>query len=257
MKPIVLQFVTLCSLETAERFWGTYHVDLQGQIVSQENKPMEAGGKLCFFCATQCYNPEEHNASCSLPWEAKLQQFEWIYRVTHSHILINWNGISVSMWLYLLCFKVFRAETDFSVILLLFQISLPAAITVARILLSNHSHAYVVAEHISGVAPSTVIFRMSVEKNRDFSAHTVLTVARSNPISSNIYGTSIKPLLQASWVLHYFHRNSVYNYCQIGRLCITFLYTIYVSCISNNLLSCVVYYSGFPHITPKLCKSGF
>lgn len=115
--------------------------------------------------------------------------------------------------------------------------SLSALITVARILLCSHSRAYAVAERISGVALSTVIYRMSVAKNRDFSARTALTVARSSPISWNIYGTSTKPLLQASCVLHYIHRSSVYNYCRTGRLFITFLYAKYISYISNNLWS--------------------
>ena len=113
------------------------------------------------------------------------------------------------MWQYLLFSKVCQNRDWCESYLLLFQISLLALITVEVILFCNCSHAFVVAEHISGVALSTVTFKMSVEKNHDFSVRTALTVPRSNLIFSNIYETSIKPLLLASCVLNYIHRSFV------------------------------------------------
>jgi len=114
------------------------------------------------------------------------------------------------MWHYLLFSEMCQNRHWCESYLLLFQISLLALITVEVIFICNCSHAFVVAEHISGVVLSTVTFKMSVEKNHAFSVHTALTVPKSNLIFSNIYETSIKPLLLASCVLNYVHRSFVW-----------------------------------------------
>jgi len=121
-----------------------------------------------------------------------------------------WSWGLYVRWQYLLFSEMYQNRDWCESYLLLFQISLLALITVEVILICNCSHAFVVAEHISGVVPSTVTFKMSVEKNHAFSVHTALTVPRSNLIFSNIYETSIKPLLLASCVLNYVHRSLVW-----------------------------------------------
>lgn len=124
--------------------------------------------------------------------------------------------------------------------LLLFQISLLALITVEVFLICNCSHAFVVAEHISGVVLSIVTFKMSVEKNHAFSVHTAFTVPKSNLIFSNIYETSIKPLLLASFVLNYIHRSFIWLWSN-WKTAWTH------SCILHNLyaLCCAVQYKRY------------
>lgn len=126
--------------------------------------------------------------------------------------------------------------------MLLFQISLLALITVEVILNCNCFHAFVVAEHISGVVLSTVTFKMSVEKNHGFSVRIALTVPRSNLIFSNTYETSIKPLLLTYCVLNYVHRSFVWLLSSLNAVwshsCALRTY------VSSHLPSCLMLYSS-------------
>jgi len=180
------------------------------------------------------------------------------------YLLLNaQNRPSLSMWQYLLFSEMCQNRDWCESYLLLFQISLLALITVEVILICSCSDAFVVAEHISGVVLSTVTFKMSVEKNHAFSVHTAVTVPKSNLIFSNIYETSIKPLLLASFVLNYIHRSFVWllsNWKTVGlhssilhnlvALCCPVLYKRY--CMTACLISFILFTTILCRIIPTL-----